>query len=127
VVGSAVHGMAWLPEAVDFLRRAFEVPARPCWAFSVGGVAPDGFLGRRMAAQEVRRVQRKFAPGLALHVHPLFARVVDTREVGLAGRAFWRAVGGSPGDARDWPAIDRWADRVAAQLEVDQVVPPGAA
>ncbi|WP_222269850.1 flavodoxin domain-containing protein [Modestobacter marinus] len=30
VVGSAVHGMAWLPAAVGFLQRAASVPARPC-------------------------------------------------------------------------------------------------
>jgi menaquinone-dependent protoporphyrinogen oxidase len=125
VVGSAVHGMAWLPEAVDFLRRAAGVPPRPCWAFSVGGVAPDGPLRRRMAAQEVRRVQQQFPPELAVRDHPLFAGIVDTRAVGPAGRAFWRTIGGRPGDHRDWPAIDHWAARVATQLGAGQGVPPG--
>ncbi|GAA4733956.1 hypothetical protein GCM10023328_11990 [Modestobacter marinus] len=117
VLGSAVHGMAWLPSATDFLSRAAATP-RPCWAFSVAGVSPSGPVRRWMTDQEVRRVQRGFPPGLALEDHQLFAGVVDTTRVGWAGRAFWRALGGRPGDQRDWPAIDRWAAQVAAQLSV---------
>lgn len=114
VLGSAVHDMAWLPPAIEFLQRAAEVPARPCWAFSVAGLSPTGPLRRRMAAQEVRRVQRGFPPELALRDHQLFVGVLDTSRVNAAGRAFWRAIGGRPGDQRDWPAIDRWARQVAA-------------
>ncbi|MCZ2839149.1 flavodoxin domain-containing protein [Modestobacter sp. VKM Ac-2985] len=125
VLGSAVHGMAWLPSALDFLQRAAEVPARPCWAFSVGGMAPAGPLRRRMVAQELRRVQRGFPPHLVVRDHQLFVGVVDTSQVNAAGRACWRAVGGRPGDQRDWPAIDRWAAEVAAGLQAHQRTGPG--
>src|SRR6478752_6918190 len=37
VVGSAIHGQAWLPEAVRFMRNnATTLAARPVWLFSVG-------------------------------------------------------------------------------------------
>ena len=115
VLGSAVHGMAWLPAATEFLARAASTP-RPCWAFSVGGLSPSGPVRRWMAGQEVRRVQRGFPPGLAVRDHQLFAGVISTQGVSLAGRVLWRALGGRPGDRRDWEAIDRWAAAVAAQL-----------
>src|SRR4051794_24607977 len=43
VLGSAVHSMHWLPEALQFLTRtAATLGARPVWCFSVGGMAtPD--------------------------------------------------------------------------------------
>ena len=42
VVGSAVHNMAWLRPALDFLGRIPADGNRPTWCFSVGGVAPHG-------------------------------------------------------------------------------------
>jgi menaquinone-dependent protoporphyrinogen oxidase len=116
VVGSAVHGMAWLPAAAGFLQRAAAVPARPCWVFSVGGLAPTGAFRRWLGRQEVRRIEQGFPAGLPLRDHRLFAGVVAVEGMNRAGRAFWRGVGGRPGDQRDWAAIDRWADGVADQL-----------
>jgi menaquinone-dependent protoporphyrinogen oxidase len=34
----------------------------------------------------------------------------------LWGRAFWRLVGGRPGDHRDWPAMESWAGQIAAEV-----------
>jgi menaquinone-dependent protoporphyrinogen oxidase len=34
----------------------------------------------------------------------------------LWGRIFWRLIGGRDGDHRDWPAIDRWAAAIGADL-----------
>ena len=115
VLGSAVHTMAWLPAATEFLTRAAAAP-RPCWAFSVGRLSPSGPVRRWMAGQEVRRVAQGFPAGLDVRDHQLFAGVVSTQAVGWAGRVFWRALGGRPGDQRDWAAIDRWATGVAAEL-----------
>jgi len=117
VVGSAVHGMAWLTPATEFLTRAAALhPGRPCWCFSVGGLTPSGRVRSWLARQELARIARGFPAGLDVRGHRLFAGVVVTDGVPLAGRVFWRAVGGHPGDQRDWPAIDRWADDVAAEL-----------
>jgi len=116
VVGSAVHQMAWLPAAVEFLQRAAGQRLRPCWAFSVGGLAPTNPVRRWLGDQEVQRIQRGFPGGLPVRDHHLFAGVVRTEGIGPAGRFFWRVVGGRPGDQRDWAAIDRWASEVSAGL-----------
>ena len=42
VLGGAVHNMAWLPAATDFLRRLSTVDDRPVWCFSVGGSDSEG-------------------------------------------------------------------------------------
>jgi menaquinone-dependent protoporphyrinogen oxidase len=125
VVGSAVHSMAWLPAATEFLTRAAALPVRPCWCFSVGGMPPSGPVRRWMVDKELRRVERGFPAGLVVRDHELFAGVVVNEGLGLAGRVFWRAIGGHAGDQRDWPAIDHWADDVADGLGALGRVPRG--
>jgi len=115
VLGSAVHSMAWLPAASDALRQAAAAGV-PVWCFSVGAVQPRGRLTRLMARQEARRVEAGFPPGAVVRDHQVFRGVVDMRGVAWWGRVFYRLVSGPPGDRRDWAAIDRWAVRVAAEL-----------
>jgi menaquinone-dependent protoporphyrinogen oxidase len=62
VLGSAVHSMAWLRPAVDFLGR-LPTADRPTWGFSVGGSDDEGTVARLMAALEIRRVERAFPAG----------------------------------------------------------------
>ena len=116
VVGSAVHSMAWLPPALDLLGRAVTAGVRPVWCFSVGGVVPDGPLTRWMATMEAQRVARAFPAGFMPRDHRVFGGVVDMSGLPLWGRLFWRAVGGRPGDHRDWAAVDAWARTIAADL-----------
>ncbi|GAY07355.1 flavodoxin-like protein [Pseudonocardia sp. N23] len=118
VAGSAVHDMAWLPPALGVLRTlATLAPAPPLWCFSVGGVQPHGPLTRVLAAQEIRRVERGFPPGLRPRDHRLFGGIVEFDGMPLWGRLFYRFVaGGRPGDHRDWSAIRAWAATVAAEL-----------
>lgn len=116
VLGSAVHNMAWLPLAVDFLHRTPE--AAPTWFFSVGGVQPGGPVTRRMTELEITRVERGFPPAFRGREHRLFAGVVRMAGLALWGRLFWRLIGGRDGDHRDWPAIDAWAAQIGRQLAV---------
>ena len=106
VVGSAVHDMAWLPPAVELMARAQQT-GRPVWAFSVGGIQPNGPVTRLLADRELRRVERSFSR--PPREHALFGGVVDLARTPLWGRLFFRAMGGRPGDHRDWPAVERWA------------------
>lgn len=115
VVGSAVHNMAWLPAATSFLRRAAETAA-PVWVFSVGGVEPRGPFTRMLADRERATVARAFPPGFEPRDHRMFCGIVLMTGVPLWGRLFWRLIGGRPGDHRNWPAIDAWADGIAARL-----------
>lgn len=121
VVGSAVHDMAWLPAALDLLRRTPESVAT--WFFSVGGLGPAGPLTRRMTTLEVGRVEQGFPPALRGRDHRLFAGVVRTAGLALWGRIFWRLVGGRDGDHRDWPAIDAWAEGIGARLTGPRAAP----
>ena len=116
VVGSAVHNMAWLRPALDFLARLPGTGDKPTWCFSVGGVQPDGVVTRRMTALEIGKVERGFPPGFRPRGHRFFGGIVDMTGVALWGKAFWRLMGGRPGDHRDWPAIAAWAEEIAATL-----------
>lgn len=117
VIGSAVHNQAWLPAALDFLGRGRPVLAdHPLWCFSVAGAAPRGPVSRAVVRMEVERIESGFPHGLAPREHRVFAGVVAVDGLPLWGRLFWRAIGGRPGDHRDWPAVDRWSADVAAAL-----------
>ncbi|WP_345414446.1 flavodoxin domain-containing protein, partial [Pseudonocardia xishanensis] len=118
VLGSAVHDMAWLPPALAATHVLATLdPAPPLWCFSVGGVQPHGPLTRTMAAQEIRRVEQGFPPGLRPRAHRLFGGIVQFDTMPLWGKLFYRFVaGGRPGDHRDWPVIEAWAFTVAAEV-----------
>lgn len=123
VIGSAVHDMAWLHPALDFLRR---VPpgGTPVWVFSVGGGDPRRRIARRLAGMEVARVARAFPDGLDVRDHRMFfGVVVVTAGVPLWGRIFWRIIGGRPGDHRDWAAIEAWAGQIAGVLRARTTAP----
>ena len=125
VVGSAVHNMAWLPAALDFLGRIPTVGDRHTWCFSVGGVTPRGRLTRRMAASEVRRIEQAFPTGLRVRGHEFFGGIIEMSGLPLWSRAYWRLVGGRPGDHRNWPALERWAGHIAAALSSSPAGPAG--
>jgi menaquinone-dependent protoporphyrinogen oxidase len=113
VVGSAVHNMSWLRPALDFVGRIPAEGNRPTWCFSVGGVAPHGPLTRRLTSSETHRVERGFPSSFRPREHRFFGGVVEMRGLPLWGKAFWRLMGGRPGDHRDWPAIESWARQIA--------------
>jgi menaquinone-dependent protoporphyrinogen oxidase len=115
VVGSAVHNMAWLPPALDFLRRGAEGD-RPVWCFSVGGIQPHGAITRWMTDLERQRVARDFPPSFEPRAHRIFGGIVEMRGTPLWGRAFYALTGGRAGDHRDWPAIEAWAEEIARVL-----------
>lgn len=119
VVGSAVHNMAWLQPAVDFLIRAQQTD-RPVWCFSVGGIQPRGPLTRAMTDRELRRIAQSFPRSLAPRGHRMFGGIIDMRRTPLWGRLFFRATGGRAGDHRDWAAIQDWAEEIAADLPADR-------
>jgi menaquinone-dependent protoporphyrinogen oxidase len=115
VVGSAVHNMAWLAPALEFLRRVADRD-RPVWCFSVGGVQPKGAVTRWMTDQELQKVAQAFPASLRPRAHTLFGGIIDMKGTPLWGRLFFRVTGGRPGDNRDWPAIEAWGGEVAHSL-----------
>ncbi|MET0763922.1 MAG: flavodoxin domain-containing protein [Blastococcus sp.] len=120
VLGSAVHNMAWLQPAVDFLSRFPAGPAPSLWGFSVGGLAhPERTrFSRWLAGSELHKIEQRFPGGRRPRDHRMFAGIVDLRQVPLWGRLFFRAAGGRSGDQRDWPAVEAWATEIANRVGV---------
>jgi menaquinone-dependent protoporphyrinogen oxidase len=118
VVGSALHGRAWLPEAAEFLSdNAGELVVRSVWLFSVG---MPGALARPLRTMAMREGPRAVAPYIEL-VRPrgtrLFSGVVSRQQFPLVSRLVLRLMGARFGDFRSWPDIDAWADEITERLE----------
>ncbi|MER6185917.1 flavodoxin domain-containing protein [Streptomyces sp. NPDC001652] len=117
VLGSAVHGQAWLEPAKAFLRDNPDVlGTRPVWIFSVG--MPGALRGpwKRLATKEIPVIVESLPGDLPYRDHRLFSGVVSPTQLPLSGRLLFRLMGCRFGDYRDWDVIDGWTDRIAAEL-----------
>jgi menaquinone-dependent protoporphyrinogen oxidase len=117
VLGSAVHGQAWLPAARDFVHDNLDVLGpRPVWIFSVG--MPGALRGpwKRLAPKEIPVIVGSLPGDLRYRDHRLFSGVVAPTQLPLMGRMLFRLVGGRFGDYRDWTAIDDWGTGIADEL-----------
>ena len=129
VLGSAIHGGGWLPEAHEFVERhATDLRTRAVWLFSVSTLGDEESMFRPRAAERLRRM-RKETPELALfrtsigpRGHRNFAGAIRRSDWPATGRAFFRAMGGRYGDHRNWTAIDAWSDQIARALTVSEVL-----
>jgi menaquinone-dependent protoporphyrinogen oxidase len=128
VVGAAAYMGRWLGEATTYVRRHGDALAqRPVWLFSSGPVGSETVDAKGQDLLEVSRPAE--FDELARTTHARECRVfygaydADQPAVGLLERL------GAPflrmpairkelpsGDFRDWPAIDAWADAIAAAL-----------
>ncbi|MFI6645734.1 flavodoxin domain-containing protein [Streptomyces sp. NPDC050504] len=117
VLGSAVHGQAWLAPAKEFLRTHHDLlAARPVWIFSVG--MPGALRGpwKRVAGTEEPVIVRDLPGPLSYREHRLLSGVIAPQHLPLRGRVLFRLMGCRYGDLRDWPAIDTWAADIADTL-----------
>ena len=125
VIGGAAYMFHWLKDATAFVRRHRDaLVERPVWLFSSGPLGTDTVdeEGRDVL---VTTVPKEF-PELRTLVHPrgeqVFFGAWDPAypAVGMAERLVRlmpAAKNAMPaGDFRDWPAIDAWADAIAAGL-----------
>jgi menaquinone-dependent protoporphyrinogen oxidase len=125
ILGSAIHGGRWLPEARQFAdRNAAPLRERPVWLFSVSTLGDEESMFPPRVASRLRAL-RKETPELTrlrqrLHArgHRNFAGAVARSHWSASGRAFFLATGGRYGDHRNWPAVDAWADLIASQIDV---------
>ena len=125
VVGGAAYMFHWLKEATGFVRRNGAVlAARPVWLFSSGPLGTDTVDAQGHDVL-LTSEPKEFAQ-LRSVLHPRDVRVFfgaldpEAPTVGLAER-FVRHMPAArnampAGDFRDWPAIDAWADGIAAEL-----------
>lgn len=134
VIGSAVHGSRWLPDADHFVERfASDLRTRPTWLFSVSTVGDAESMFSPAVGARLRKLRKETAEitsvraRLASREHRNFAGTIRRSDWSMTGRAAFRAMGGRYGDHRNWSAIDTWADHIAAQLADDRTPAPGRA
>jgi menaquinone-dependent protoporphyrinogen oxidase len=116
VLGSAVYAGHWLePAKVLAARFRDALAARPVWLFSSGPVGdPRRKLVQRMGADPAELAGTALATG-ALE-HRMFPGKIARGNLTLRQRALLRAFR-FEGDFRDWDAVERWADGIAAVLQ----------
>jgi menaquinone-dependent protoporphyrinogen oxidase len=107
VVGSAVRGSKWLPEAVDFVSEHQEALRRvPVATFAVCLTMREDTAENRAevarALDPVREVVTPVDVGL-------FAGAMDYSQFSLPMRLMMKAIKAPEGDFRDWAAIRDWA------------------
>jgi menaquinone-dependent protoporphyrinogen oxidase len=123
VLGSAIHGGAWLPFGAEFIRRhAAALSRRPVWLFSVSTLGEESSAFRPRTARRLRAMRKNttqltaFRAAIRPRDHHDFAGVIQPEHWSVAGRAFMKAVRGRYGDHRNWSEIDRWAEGIARTL-----------
>lgn len=109
ILGSAVNGAAWLPEAVQFAERnAATLKAIPTSIFSVHimNLGTDEKAARKRAGY-TSAVHKTLSPV----AEAFFAgKGPDASDTSLIARWAFKAFGGGgEGDCRDWDAIKQWA------------------
>jgi menaquinone-dependent protoporphyrinogen oxidase len=130
VIGSAAYMGGWLAEATTFVREhRDDLAGQPVWLFSSGPIGAEP-LDAKGRDQLVASRPKEFAE-FARELEPRDARVFfgawdpEAPPVGLAEGLMTRIARFLPaakeampaGDFRDWPAIERWARGIAAQLD----------
>jgi len=124
VLGSAIHGGAWLPGAVEVIEKHLDVlGSRPLWLFSVSSIGQESgaFPGLvRRAMFKALRLPKGIAPywpQLRPRDHHWFAGVVTREQWGGSGDVFMKLFLGKYGDHRNWREIDAWAEQIAGELK----------
>jgi len=117
VIGSAIHGQAWLSQARQFIQQNQVIlHARPVWLYSVGMPGALGRPLRKWAMQEGPKATHDLQQLTDAVQTQLFSGVVERQDFPLVSRMIFKVMGGRYGDARDWPQIARWADGIASAL-----------
>ncbi|MDC2947360.1 flavodoxin domain-containing protein [Streptomyces heilongjiangensis] len=118
VIGSAVHDMAWLPQALAFVRtNAALLAGRDVWLFSVGMPAALRGPWKALVAREESHVIGGLAGQLRPRGHRMFSGVIEPEHLTRAGRVKFQAMGLRYGDYRDWPAIGAWAEEIGHAID----------
>lgn len=116
VFGAPVYDQSWPPEADRFVDRNRDALAsRPLWLFSVGSFGDTKHLIGPLTQREPRRIAEVLA-ALAPREYRVFQGVILKHQWPFWSRVFFHAFGGRFGDHRNWPVIEAWADRIAAEL-----------
>lgn len=118
IVGSCIHIGSWLKPASAFAKNelaafAKEHPEKPVWAFSVGMPTE----GPKFDAEQ--EAMNKWIRGIVptLRGHTLLLGRYQSEGVPWIMRTVLSWFGAKEDDRRDWNAINKWADKIAAELK----------
>jgi menaquinone-dependent protoporphyrinogen oxidase len=112
VLGSGVYAGHWLRPAQELIEKNRELLASlPVWLFSSGPVGEPPLPKEHPV--DVRALEEAVSP----RGHEVFAGRVDRKRLNFAEKAIVIALRVPDGDFRDWQAIRRWAEDVAAELQ----------
>jgi menaquinone-dependent protoporphyrinogen oxidase len=138
VVGGGVYMGSWVKDGTDYLDRFADVLAgKPVWLFSSGPLKGSTKEAAKAPVDELEEALgpltgpgsggRKRVEELAVRIRPRQHRVFygafdPASKPATMSERLVRMMPGSkgilpPGDFRDWPAIDAWADEIATALE----------
>ncbi len=117
IIGSGVYGGHWAANALSFVRRNADLlSTRPVWLFSSGPIGATATRHQPVQPSEAHELRAL----TGARDHRTFAGAFDRGSIPGADLGFVeRLVARSmlpQGDYRDWPAIDRWAEGIAAAL-----------
>lgn len=116
VFGAPVYDQCWPPEADRFVAANRDgLAVRPLWLFSVGSFGDTKRFIGAVTHKEPKNIAEVRA---ALHPreYRVFQGVIQKHQWPFWSRVLYHAFGGRFGDHRDWPAIDAWANHIAANL-----------
>lgn len=117
VIGSAVHAGHWLDQATRFVyRHQDELRAMPVWLFSSGPIGDRAVRSQQPDPKEVATFRVLLAPrGVEVFAGAYDRETADFSHMGLGEKLAGRLM--PEGDWRNWDAIDRWTDEIAAALQ----------
>lgn len=114
VVGGALYTGRWHKDARRFVRRHRRaLQERPVWLFSSGPLDPSASERDIPPTPGVRRTMLR----LDARDHVTFGGCLEEGAKGRIARMLLR--NGKGGDFRDFPRIEGWAARVAADITAD--------
>jgi menaquinone-dependent protoporphyrinogen oxidase len=117
VLGSGVYAGHWQKAITRFaMEKAPTLRQRPVWLFSSGPLGDKATGSAPSEPQEAEALRRMLnARGHRVFAGALDRDAVDGSDLNRLERAITRKFI-PEGDWRDWDAIDRWADEIAASL-----------
>lgn len=116
VFGSGVYDGAWTAEATHLvLGYAPQLKRRLVWLFSVASFDDRHPVVGGLMRQEPRDIEQ-FEPIVHPRGYRVFAGVIDLERWPSWARLIFEALGGRPGDNRQWNEIEAWARDIAQQV-----------
>jgi menaquinone-dependent protoporphyrinogen oxidase len=121
IIGSAVHGMKWLPVATTFIHTNAEPLSKvPIWVYSVGSPAGMPKLLQRWASKEKedKIIYDTIAQDIKAQRHVVFnGRFLKEHMGGGCFASCFTFMGGRLGDFREWDLIEKWAEEVGEEIK----------